>query len=100
MVAVYTNRGEDFDRSNLANVRVYKFLNNKSTLLNLLPPTEDAFLQHLKRAALATLIDKSLHISKPSLTLAKWLVGIGNITYLSPNTIQCHTINIQSTYNQ
>lgn len=53
MVAVYTNRGEDFDRSNLANVRVYKFLNNKSTLLKLLPPTEDAFLQHLKRAALA-----------------------------------------------
>jgi len=67
MVAVYTNRGEDFDRSNLANVRVYKFLNNKSTLLKLLPPTEDAFLQHLKRAALATLIDKSSHISKPSL---------------------------------
>lgn len=32
-------------------------------------PTEDAFLLHLKRAALATLIDKSAHISKPDIPL-------------------------------
>ena len=48
-------------------MRVYKFLNNKSTLLKLLPPTEDAFIQHLRRAALATVLDKTAHIGKPNI---------------------------------
>ena len=44
--------------------RVYTFLNNKYTLLKVLPHTEGAYEQHLKRAALATAIDKSAHICK------------------------------------
>jgi len=43
---------------------VNKFL-NKSTLVKLLSPTEDAFIQHVKRAALATLVDKVAHGAKP-----------------------------------
>ena len=40
-----------------------KFL-NKSTLVKLLSPTEDAFIQHVKRAALATPVDKAAHGAK------------------------------------
>ena len=36
-------------------------------MLKLLPPTKDAFEQHIKRACLATIIDKSAHIAKPNL---------------------------------
>ena len=35
---------------------MYRFLNNKSKQLKLLPPTEDDFLLRLRRAALATTI--------------------------------------------
>ncbi len=49
--------------------RAHKFLNNRSTILKLLPPTEGASILHLKRAALATLIDKLAHIHKPQLPL-------------------------------
>ena len=58
---MYTNKQDDFTGSDLCQLRAHKFMNNKSTLLKLLPPTEDAFQQHLKRAALATLIDKNAH---------------------------------------
>lgn len=65
-VTVYSNKNEDFSGNSLSKLRAFKFLNNKSTLLKLLPPTEDAFQQHLRRAALATLLDKTAHIPKPS----------------------------------
>ena len=65
MLAVYSNKHEEFQGASLSKLRVFKFLNNKSTLLKILPPTEDAFLQHVRRAALATLIDKRAHIPKP-----------------------------------
>ena len=42
-------------------IRAHKFLRNKSTLLKLLPPT-DAFIQHIQRDALATVIDKQSHV--------------------------------------
>ena len=45
----------------------HKFLNNRSTLLKLLPPTEYAFRLHVKRAAYATIIDKSAHIARQDL---------------------------------
>ena len=64
-MTVYSNKNEDFSESSLSKLRAFKFLNNKSTLLKLLPPTDDAFMQHLKRAALATIIDKSAHNPKP-----------------------------------
>jgi len=67
LVAVYTRKDDDFKESGLDELRVHKFLNNKSTLLKLLPPTEDAFLLHVKRAALATLMDKTSHIARPEL---------------------------------
>ncbi|XP_034027542.1 uncharacterized protein LOC117511756 [Thalassophryne amazonica] len=66
-IAVYTTRADSFEESDLAKLRTYKFLNNRSTLLKLLPPTENAFLLHLKRAALATIIDKNGHMAKPDL---------------------------------
>ena len=65
----YTGRGREptckvSTRSGLDELRVHKFLNNKFTLLKLLPP---AFLLTVKRAALATLMDKTSHISRPEL---------------------------------
>jgi len=36
-------------------------------MLKLLPPTEDAYLLHLQRAALATIVDKTVHVAKPQL---------------------------------
>ena len=64
VIAVYTKKDDAYEGSNLGKLRAYKFLNNKSTLLKLLPPTEDAFLLHTRRAALATLIDKTAHVAK------------------------------------
>ena len=64
-MAVYSKKGDDFEEANLDNLKVDKFLDNKSTLLKLLPPTEDALIQHVKRAALATLVDKAAHVAKP-----------------------------------
>jgi hypothetical protein len=66
-VKVYTIKNDDFTNSGLDELRACKFLNDRSTLLKLLPPTEDSFLQHVRRAALATLVDKSAHISKPNI---------------------------------
>ena len=42
-------------------------MNSKSTLLQILPPTEAAFEEQVKQAAYATIIDKSAHIAKPQL---------------------------------
>jgi len=52
-------------------------LNNKSTPLKLLPPTENAFLFNLKRAALATIIDENAHIAKPEIPPLQefWMVS-------------------------
>ena len=66
MIAVYNKKDDAFEGSDLGKLHAYKFLNNKSTLLKLLPPTEDAFLLHTRRAALATLIDKTAHVAKPA----------------------------------
>ena len=65
MVSVYPIKVDIFEGYGLVKRRVYTFLNNRSTLLKLLPLTEKAYEQHLKRAALATAIDKSAHIYKP-----------------------------------
>lgn len=81
--AAYTNRADEFKEPDLAKLRAHKFLNNRSTLLKLLPPTEDAFLLHLKRAALATLIDKTAHISKPPIPPYQeygWALEDGKLT--------------------
>lgn len=43
----------------LASLRTQKFLAGKSGLLLNLPPTEDALEQHIKRAALSTILSKS-----------------------------------------
>ena len=51
-------------------------------MLQLLPPIEDAYLLHLQRAALATIIDKTAHVAKPQLppfwTMVAWLWRMGN----------------------
>ena len=81
LIAVFTNKNDDFMGAELGKVRVYTFLNNKSTLLKLLPPTEDAFIQHLRRAALATVLDKTAHISKPNIQPCQdygWTMDDGN----------------------
>ncbi len=64
-IAVYKNKSDNFSVSDLGKLRVYKFLNKKTALLKLLPPSEGAFCQHLQLAALATIIDKTTHIAKP-----------------------------------
>ena len=61
-MSIYLRNAEFEDLSSL---RAHNFLNSKSTLLKLLPPTEDAFLQHVKRAAYATILDKCAHVPKP-----------------------------------
>lgn len=66
LVAVYSNKHDEFSDTSLDAMRAYKFLNNRSTLLKLLPPTEDALLQHVRRAALATLTAKTSHIPNPT----------------------------------
>ena len=47
LIAVYTNKDDDFMGAELGKVKVYKFLNNKSTLLKLLSPTEDALISNI-----------------------------------------------------
>ena len=66
VVSVDANKGDMFELSDIGKHQVHTFPNNKSTLLKLLAPTERAYEQHLKRAALATSIDKSAQICKPS----------------------------------
>lgn len=80
-IAVYASKADHSEDFDLAKLRVYKFLNNRSTLLKLVPPTEKAFDLHLKRAALATIIDKNAHIAKPdipSFTEYGWILSDGN----------------------
>ena len=52
------------DEVNLAQIRATKFLHNKSVMRKMLPATEEAFLQHVLRAALAVLIDKQSHVAR------------------------------------
>jgi len=47
------------ETDSLASLRTQNFLAGKSGLLLNLPPTDDALEQHIKRAALATIITKS-----------------------------------------
>ena len=77
-VAVYTSTADHFEGADLGKLRAYKFLNNKSTLLKLLPPTEDSFLLHLKRAVLATV---SAHVAIPQIpSFAEyWSVDKGKV---------------------
>ena len=35
-------------------------------MLKFRPPTKDAFIQHIKRSAFATVIEKQLHVVKPT----------------------------------
>ena len=82
VVSVYANKGDMFEGADLGMLRVHTFLNNKSTLLKLLPPTESAYEQHIKRVALATAIDKSAHICKPNVEPYEdygWTVDNGNL---------------------
>ena len=80
VVSVYANNGDMFEGADPGKLRVHTLLNNKSTLLKLLPPTESAYEQHIKRTALATAIDKSAHIGKPNVEPCEdygWTVGHG-----------------------
>ena len=73
-----------FEGADVGKIRLDKFLNNKSTLLKLLPPTENAYEQHVKHAALATAIDESAHICKRNVEPCEdygWIVDNG---YLMP----------------
>ena len=82
VVSVYANKGDMFEGADLDKLRVHTFLNNKLTLLKLLPPTESAYEQHIKRVALATAIDKSAHICKPNVEPCEdygWTVDNGNL---------------------
>ena len=85
-IAVYTSKADHQEDFDLSKLRVYKFLNNRSTLLKLLPPTENAFDLHLRRAVLATIIDKCAHIAKPdipSFTEYGWSLSASNAVPLA-----------------
>ncbi len=65
-IKVYSTKHDDFD--DIANLRAHKFLRQKSSaLLRLLPPTDDSFVQHVKRCALATITDKRAHLAEPDI---------------------------------
>ena len=71
----------------LADLRTQRFLAGKSGLLLNLPPTEDALEQHIKRAALATIISKSSHIPKPDpvdFSYFGWLVQGSQVNTIKP----------------
>lgn len=53
------------EEDTFATLRTQKFLSGSSGTLLGLPPTEDAFMQHIKRSALATLVSKAAHLAKP-----------------------------------
>ena len=69
------SRARGFRESNQAKLRAYEFINNKPTILELLPPTVDAFLHHLKRAALAAAIDNVLTLRSQRFHHMKNMVG-------------------------
>ena len=50
-IAVYMYKGKPDEFTELSNLRVHKFLNNRSTRLTLLPPTEGALTEHLPMSA-------------------------------------------------
>ena len=84
LIYVYS---KDIDtEQSLAMLRAHKFLNNRSTLLKLLPPTESTFIHHLQRAALATIIDKTAHLAKPKLPSFKDFGWINKDGSFSPIT--------------
>jgi hypothetical protein len=66
-ISVNSKAGEDSLFSSLEEIRAHKFPNNNTTELKLLLPTKDAFLQHLNRVGLATIIDKTAHLAEPNL---------------------------------
>ncbi len=90
LVTVYTKKDDDFKKSALGDLlRGHKFLNNKFTLLKLLPSSEDAFLLYVKWAALATIPDKIVHISQLNLepfTNFGWSL-VKNKLVLVPSTL-------------
>jgi len=52
LLFTHARKDDNLEDTELSKLEVHKFLNNnKSTLLKLLPPTEDAFIQHLRQAA-------------------------------------------------
>lgn len=79
------------ENDTLADLRMRKFLVGKSGLLLNLPPTDDSLEQHVKRAALATIISKSAHIPKPGsidVTSYGWLLHGNNMikpVYMTKN---------------
>lgn len=80
LMAVYG--GQAF--STLAAFRAHLFIaGGNSKDLRSLPPTEDAFKQHLLRCLYATLVQKRAHVQHPTLpavTSFGWIMG----TYLQP----------------
>ena len=67
MLMVYGKSANTDIVDNLKDLRAHKFLHNTAPILKMLPPTEGAFLQHLRRSALATYIDKHATDAKPDL---------------------------------
>ena len=77
--------GDMLEGANLGKLRVHTFLNNKSTLLTILyRPRRAHNEQHIKRAALETAIDNSVHICNSNVEPCEdyeWTVDNG---YLMP----------------
>ena len=67
MITTYA-KGNAITGMSLSHARANKFLSNKTTLLKLLPPTENAFMLQLRSARNATIIDKAAHVTKPKYT--------------------------------
>lgn len=62
----------------MAALCAHLFISGNSKVLSCLPPTEDAFKQHLLRSLSATLVQKRAHIAAPDLPSAimfGWKMG-------------------------
>ena len=81
-IKVNNKNSDNFTKSCLGRLRAHTFLNNKSTLLKLLPPTENALFNPPKRAALSTAVDNSVHINKPQIPPYEedgWVLNAGEL---------------------
>ena len=64
--SVYANNGDMFEGSDLGKHRVYTFHTHRVNSVEGPTAHGERYEQHVRRAALATAIDKSAHICKPN----------------------------------
>ena len=68
LAAVNTTKDDHFTGDDLGQLRAYKFLNNKSTLLKMLHPLKTLSCSTSGMPLWQNIIDKAAHFNKPTIT--------------------------------